>query len=157
MTFYIKNVYSLAKYLNAHRLITLRKYPLILFTGLLLSTSINPAFAATGGGFEASETPPPAHKQDSGIKGSEDAGESTVSEVISSDKNTWVTLEGNIIEKTGDAHYTFRDKTGSMGIILKDDQWNGQKVTPKDLVSISGRLEKEQAKNIVRVEQIRIQ
>lgn len=116
-----------------------------------------PALAATGGGFDPSETPPPPHKQDSGIKGSEDAKESTVKTVITSDKNTWVTLEGNIIKKTGEEHYTFRDKTGSITIILKDDKWNGQKVTPKDLVSISGRLENEQAKNIVRVEQIRIQ
>lgn len=116
-----------------------------------------PSMAATGGGFDASETPPPAHKQDSGIKGSEDAKESTVKTVMDTDQKRWVTLEGNIIKKTGDAHYLFRDKTGSMTIILKEDKWNGQDVTPKDLVSISGRIDKENGKNIVRVEQIRIQ
>ncbi|MBU9856499.1 YgiW/YdeI family stress tolerance OB fold protein [Rahnella bonaserana] len=123
----------------------------------ILMLSGLPAYSAPGGGFEASETPPPAHKQDSGIKGSEDAKESTIKRVINNDKNTWVTLEGNIIKKTGEEHYTFRDKTGIIPIILKDDKWDGQKVTPKDLVSISGRLTKEKGQNVIQVEHIRIQ
>ena len=116
-----------------------------------------PLLAATGGGFDASETPPPAHKQDSGIKGSEDARESTVKRVISGKKNSWVTLEGNIIKKTGAARYLFRDKTGSITIILNDDKWDGQKVTSKDLVSINGLYQKEHSPPRIKVDQIRIQ
>ena len=128
---------------------------LILASILMLSSL--PAFSGPGGGFEASETPPPPHKQDSGIKGSEDAKESTVKMAINNDRNSWVTLEGNIIKKTAENHYIFRDKTGVIAISLKDDKWNGQKVTPKDLVSISGRLTKEKGNTVIQVEQIRIQ
>lgn len=128
----------------------------VILASILMLSGL-PAFSAPGGGFEASETPPPPYKQDSGIKGSEDAKESSVKMVINNHKNTWVTLEGNIIKKTGEEHYTFRDKTGEIAISLKDGKWNGQKVTPKDLVSISGRLTKEKGKNVIQVEQIRIQ
>lgn len=129
----------------------------IIILALVITLYNLPAGAATGGGFEASETPPPPHKQDSGIKGSEDAKESTVKTVLASDPNTWVTLEGNIIKKTGKGRYLFRDKTGSITVLLNDDQWNGQNVTPKNLVSISGRLEKQDDRTLIRVQQIRIQ
>lgn len=108
--------------------------------------------AATGGGFDASEAPPPDHKQEDGIKGSEDAREATVKTVVSGGENSWVTLEGNIIKKTGEARYLFRDKTGSITIIINDDKWDSQKVTPKDLVSISGRFGKEKSPPLIRAD-----
>ncbi|XBS68721.1 NirD/YgiW/YdeI family stress tolerance protein [Acerihabitans sp. KWT182] len=57
--------------------------------------------------------------------------------------NAWVTLDGHIEKKVDNDKYLFRDATGTVLLEIKGDKWNGQDVTPKDLVSISGRLLKD--------------
>lgn len=67
----------------------------------------------------------------------------------------WVTLEGNIVKKTGEERYLFRDPTDSIEITVNDDCWGGQEVTSDDLVSISGKVTKKQDSIAIHVENIR--
>ena len=106
----------------------------------LLTVMTLPAFAEDNGGFKADEPAPPAHKQDAGIRGSEDARGATVELARTMRQDAWVTLEGHIIKKTGKDQFEFRDKTGTVGITVGGNRWNGDEVTPEDLVMISGRV-----------------
>ncbi|WP_114195319.1 YgiW/YdeI family stress tolerance OB fold protein [Edaphovirga cremea] len=117
----------------------MRKLTIAIFVALLSL----PAFAETGEGFKGDETPPPPHKQDSGYKGMEDTHNITISHLKELREGAWVTLKGNIIKKIADDHYQFRDKTGTIDIKLAKDTWNGEEVTPNDLVTISGKVGKD--------------
>ncbi|HEY0209146.1 YgiW/YdeI family stress tolerance OB fold protein [Acerihabitans sp.] len=101
-----------------------------------------PALAETGG-FHGDEPPPPPDKQQSGFKGSSDAKQVTIKQAKGMKDNTWVTLQGNIEKKLGGDNYLFRDHTGSIELEIDKDKWNGQDVSPKDLVVISGKLDKD--------------
>ncbi len=95
------------------------------------------------GGFHGDEPPPPPSKQQSGFKGSDDAKQTTVEQAKRMKDDTWVTLQGNIEKKIGDDRYQFRDHTGTIEIEVENKAWNGQDVSPKDLVVISGELDKD--------------
>ncbi|NDL65428.1 YgiW/YdeI family stress tolerance OB fold protein [Acerihabitans arboris] len=101
-----------------------------------------PALAQPGG-FHGDETPPPPDKQQSGFKGSSDAKQVTVEQAKGMKDHAWVTLQGNIEKKIGGDKYMFRDHTGNIEVEIGHDKWNGQDVSPKDLVVISGKLDKD--------------
>lgn len=98
---------------------------------------------AQNGGFHGDETPPPPDKQQSGFKGSSDAKQVTIAQAKGMKDNAWVTLQGNIAKKIGGEKYLFRDHTGNIEVEIDKDKWNGQDVSPKDLVVISGKLDKD--------------
>lgn len=57
--------------------------------------------------------------------------------------DAYVTLQGNIIQKTGDEEYIFQDAAGdTVAIEIDDDDWDGVDVTPNDLVEIQGQVDK---------------
>ncbi|MDR3104189.1 MAG: YgiW/YdeI family stress tolerance OB fold protein [Yokenella regensburgei] len=57
--------------------------------------------------------------------------------------DTWVTLKGNIEQRTGDEAYLFRDKSGSIRLDIDDKRWNGLTLSPQDTVEIQGKVDKD--------------
>lgn len=108
----------------------------ILTVAALLAVSFGTM--AAEGGFKSGETAPPAHKQDAGYKGSEDTAESKIAQVRTLRDGAWVTLEGNILKKTGKDTYDFRDKTGTISLLIPQSAWGDQKYDADDLVRVSG-------------------
>lgn len=109
---------------------------------------------ADSGGFHADEAPPPPHKQHSGYKGSSDAKQVTIKQAKGMKDHAWVTLQGNIEKKIHDDKYLFRDHTDNIVVEIDGDKWNGQEVSPKDLIVVSGKLDKHHGDVKVDVEHV---
>ncbi|MBQ7303492.1 MAG: NirD/YgiW/YdeI family stress tolerance protein [Alphaproteobacteria bacterium] len=62
----------------------------------------------------------------------------TVTEIAELNDGDYVVMQGNILEKTGDDSYNFKDNTGTMIIEIDDEDWAGITVTPNDVVIIEG-------------------
>ena len=71
------------------------------------------------------------------------AGAMTVEKAKTMSDDTWVTLRGNIEQRIGGEHYTFRDATGTMNVDIDHKRWNGQTITPKDTVELQGKIDKD--------------
>lgn len=65
----------------------------------------------------------------------------TVSQAKKARDNTPVNLTGNILNCRDDDDCTFKDKTGTIHIDIEDGAWNGQHITPKQRVRISGKVD----------------
>ena len=100
-----------------------------LLTLLSIYVSVNIANAQTVGGFEG-----PVANQPSVI---------TVQEALNLNDEAKVVLKGNIINSLGDEKYTFKDATGEVVVEIDDEEWNGVKVTPENVVEIIGELDKD--------------
>lgn len=109
---------------------------------------------AEKGGFESGEKAPPAHKQDAGYKGTEDTTESQVKTLRDLKEGSWVTLEGNIVEKHSGDRYTFRDKSGSLPVTIDHKVWKERTYNASDLVRISGRTEGQGKNTALKVERL---
>ena len=66
----------------------------------------------------------------------------TVASARTLSDNAWVTLKGNIEQRTGDNTYQFLDKTGSIALEIDHKRWNGLTVAPGDVVIIQGKVDK---------------
>ncbi|AJR01967.1 MULTISPECIES: YgiW/YdeI family stress tolerance OB fold protein [Hafnia] len=71
------------------------------------------------------------------------AGTMTVEKAKTMSDDTWVTLRGNIEQRIGGDHYTFRDASGTMNVDIDHKRWNGQTITPKDTVELQGKIDKD--------------
>ena len=71
------------------------------------------------------------------------AGAMTVEKAKTMSDDTWVTLRGNIEQRIGGDHYTFRDASGTMNVDIDHKRWNGQTITPKDTVELQGKIDKD--------------
>lgn len=71
------------------------------------------------------------------------AGTMTVEKAKTMSDDTWVTLRGNIEQRIGGDHYTFRDASGTMNVDIDHKRWNGQTITPKDAVELQGKIDKD--------------
>ncbi|WP_168195820.1 YgiW/YdeI family stress tolerance OB fold protein [Nissabacter sp. SGAir0207] len=120
----------------------------------LLALMTLPAFAEDNGGFKAEGTAPPQEKHDSGLRGTEDARGATIELARTMHEDAWVTLEGYITKESGTNQYHFRDKTGTINIQVDEKRWNGDEVTPEDLVMISGRVKHKGNSTMVAVEHL---
>ncbi len=69
--------------------------------------------------------------------------------------DTWVTLRGNITERVSDDLYIFKDSSGTINVDIDHKRWNGQTISPKDLVEIQGEVDKDWNSVEVDVKQIR--
>ncbi|MBU9817544.1 NirD/YgiW/YdeI family stress tolerance protein [Rahnella sp. C60] len=132
----------------------MKSWIIILLAAFAINTQ---AMADTGGGFKSDDTPPPPQKQDSGKRGTQDAHENNVANIQKTQSLNWVTIEGYLIKKTGEDTYIFRDKTGTMNVFIKKSAWEGQEITPADLVSLSGRTEKKGHEIVLNAEHLRKQ
>lgn len=53
-----------------------------------------------------------------------------------------VTLQGHLISKLGPEKYLFRDPSGSVAVIIENEDWNGLYIHRSDKVQIHGELRK---------------
>ena len=67
----------------------------------------------------------------------------TVEQAKTMPDDSYVTLRGNIESSLGDKHYMFRDSSGSIRVEISSRRWNGQTVSPADLVEIQGEVDKD--------------
>ena len=67
----------------------------------------------------------------------------TVKQALSMPDDSIVVLTGKIVNALGDEKYLFRDASGDVIIEIDDDEWYGVKVTPENVIEITGELDKE--------------
>ncbi len=80
----------------------------------------------------------------------------SVSEIAELKDGDYVIMQGNILEKTGDETYNFKDNTGTIILEIDDDSWADITVTPNDIVIIEGEVDKNMMNpTIIEVEEIR--
>ena len=68
---------------------------------------------------------------------------STVEQAKSARDDTWVTLQGYIVESLGGEEYIFRDDTGTIKVEIDGKRWQGQTIGPNDLVEIHGEVDSD--------------
>lgn len=111
---------------------------------LILALCVSlPAFAA---GFENT-----GEGQKTGFKGPVSGSQATtVTEALSLPDNARVTLTGNIIAKLAGSkdEYVFKDGSGEIQVEIDDKVFRklGMEVTPETMVRISGKMDKDFAK-----------
>lgn len=75
------------------------------------------------------------------------SGPSSAAVSVEKAKKMWddsvVTLRGNIIHHFGGEHYLFKDNSGEITIEIDQHHWNGNHVTPNDIVEIQGEVDKD--------------
>ena len=80
----------------------------------------------------------------------------TVEQVKSMRDDTHVTMRGHIIQHLHDDNYTFQDDTGTITVDIDHNKWNGQTVSPQNLVEVYGEVDKDRNSVEVDVKSIRI-
>lgn len=67
----------------------------------------------------------------------------SVQQALSSADDTYVTLEGTLLNKAGNEAYLFSDGTGKIRVEIDDDVWRGQHVGSSDnRVRLSGEIDR---------------
>jgi len=83
-----------------------------------------------------------------GFKGSSvDSTVKTVSQVKNEWDDAWVTVRGNIIKKLSKDKYLFKDSTGEIVVEIDSKYWRGVEVDEKDIVELSGEVDKDYFKD----------
>ncbi|MCV4678023.1 NirD/YgiW/YdeI family stress tolerance protein, partial [Escherichia coli] len=77
---------------------------------------------------------------DDGYRGVEDGRIMTVEQAKTMHDGATVSLRGNLLKRQGDDRYQFRDKSGTITVIIPVAAFNEQHVEPDDLVNINGSL-----------------
>ncbi|MBO6056475.1 MAG: NirD/YgiW/YdeI family stress tolerance protein [Alphaproteobacteria bacterium] len=79
-----------------------------------------------------------------GFKGSGvDSAIKTVSQVKDEQDDAWVTVKGNIVKKLSKDKYLFKDSTGEIVVEIDSKYWQGVEVNEKDVVELSGEVDKD--------------
>lgn len=81
---------------------------------------------------------------------------STVQSVQSMPDETMVMMQGNISKRVKKNKYLFNDNTGEMIIEIDGYAWNGNNVSPTDVVTIIGQIDSDNNVNIVEVDEVMI-
>ena len=102
------------------------------------------AFAQDAPGLKTDKAPPPPHKMEDGYRGMEDARSMTIKQAKTMHDGASVSLKGNLVKKTGEDLYQFRDKTGQIDVYIPMAVCDGKNVSPDELVGISGSLDAKQ-------------
>lgn len=68
--------------------------------------------------------------------------------------DTYVVLQGNILQRHGHDKYLFQDSTGTIIVDIDNHKWNGLTVTPNDKVEIRGEVDKDWNSTEIDVESI---
>lgn len=128
----------------------MKKQAALLAVVMLVSA---PVFAAQQGGFVDPNAPAAQVKQGGFV--ADQASVVTVKQAESMKDDSWVTLRGQLEKQTGHEDYLFRDQSGTMKVEIDDKRWNGQSVSPKDQVELSGELDKDSNSIELDVKQVR--
>lgn len=116
-----------------------------------------PVLAADEGGLKTDEAPPPPHAMDKGYRGMEDAQGMTVAQAKAMHDGASVSLTGNLIKKTAQDRYQFRDKTGTLEVSIPLAIFDDRSVSPDQLVAINGTLDKKQQPAVMKVDHLQKQ
>lgn len=54
-----------------------------------------------------------------------------------------VALKGHIVQNLGDKDYLFKDDSGTITVKIGQKRWEGQEISPSDLVVIHGKIDKD--------------
>jgi uncharacterized protein (TIGR00156 family) len=73
--------------------------------------------------------------------GPQGQGTMSVAQLKNLADDSWVTLEGRLIQYLGDDNYIFRDASGQVKVEVDQDVWRGVNVGPNDLIRIYGELD----------------
>ena len=79
---------------------------------------------------------------------------STVQDVQNMADETMVVLQGNISKRMKKDKYLFNDNTGEMVVEIEGFAWNGQEVSPTDVITIVGEVDKDGNMTMVEVDQV---
>lgn len=66
----------------------------------------------------------------------------TVKQALKAHEDTPVVLTGKITRQVDNDEFYFKDATGEIKIEVDDHAWNGQNITPKDKITIRGKVDK---------------
>jgi uncharacterized protein (TIGR00156 family) len=116
----------------------MKKHAAILAIVALVST---PVLAAQQGGF-VDPNAPAVQNQAGGFQ----AGNTSVVTVKQAEEmkdDSWITVRGSLEKQIGKEDYLFRDETGSMKVEIDHKHWNGQTISPKDRMELTGELDKD--------------
>ncbi|WES67236.1 YdeI family stress tolerance OB fold protein [Superficieibacter sp. HKU1] len=126
----------------------MNKTALFILLGSLLSMGVH---AEEKGGLKPGDAPPPPHAMDDGYRGVEDARISTIEKAKAMHDGASVSFRGNLVKKTGDDRFLFRDKTGEITVQIPPSVFNDREVKPDHLLTLSGSLDKKQDPPLVRI------
>lgn len=73
--------------------------------------------------------------------GPQGQGTVSVAQLKSLADDSWVTLEGRLVQYLGDDNYIFRDASGQVKVEIDQDVWRGTDVGPNDRIRIFGELD----------------
>ncbi len=79
----------------------------------------------------------------------------TIMEAPKQADDTWITLQGNIIQHVGDDKYTFKDASGQGIVEIDHDKWGGQHISPTDIVVLITKVDKDWGAVELEVESVR--
>lgn len=71
-----------------------------------------------------------------------DAEQVTAAEAKTHASESWVMLDGHIVQSLGDELYRFEDASGEILVRIGPDDWHGQKVQIDTRVKVHGQLKK---------------
>jgi len=79
---------------------------------------------------------------------------STVQDAQNMPEDTMVVLQGNISKRVKKDKYLFNDNTGEMIVEIEGYAWNGQEVSPTDVITIVGEIDKDGNMTILEVDEV---
>lgn len=110
---------------------------------------------AAQGGFQGPKADLSQNLQ-GGFKGPSKVSKYLVSDLKNMPEDSFVRLEGSILESLGNEEYRFQDQSGDLIIEVDHDDWNGLTVLPETPVIIEGEVEVERGELQVEVEHIQL-
>ncbi len=67
----------------------------------------------------------------------------TVEDIQRQGDDTRIVAQGYIVQNAGNGVFVFQDATGKIMLDVDDDIWNNMFVTPDDMVTIYGELDRD--------------
>ncbi|AIR70018.1 YgiW/YdeI family stress tolerance OB fold protein [Dickeya fangzhongdai] len=131
----------------------MKKRIVLVVVATLCSASLSAA--QTGGFLGPSESSPTPPSSATGGFSGPDGSLTTVAQAKDMRDDSWVRLQGNIIQRVGKDDYQFRDATGTILVEIDDRRWEGQTITPEDRVELKGELDKDFSSVQLDVKQVR--
>ncbi|MXP49762.1 YgiW/YdeI family stress tolerance OB fold protein [Pantoea sp. Eser] len=118
----------------------MKKHAAILAVVMLASA---PVFAAQQGRFVDSNAPAAQVQTQQGGFSADHTSVVTVKQAEEMKDDSWITVRGKLEKQIGDEDYLFRYQTGNMKVEIDHKHWNGQTISPKDTVELTGELDKD--------------